>query len=95
MSTAAAKDAYEERKKLVEPVFGIIKEQMGVRGFLLRGLIKVRQNGPQRPRPSTCARSGGRGGQAASLSSRQADRLNRTPALMQTGFPPLIDSLVD
>ena len=41
MSTAAAKEAYKQRKQLVEPVFGIIKEQMGVPRFLLRGLINV------------------------------------------------------
>ena len=41
MSTDAAKEAYRRRKQLVEPVFGIIKEQMGVRRFLLRGLVNV------------------------------------------------------
>ncbi len=29
------------RKRLVEPVFGIIKEQRGARRFLLRGLSNV------------------------------------------------------
>ena len=29
------------RKQLVEPVFGIIKEQQGARRFLLRGLVNV------------------------------------------------------
>ena len=29
------------RKQLVEPVFGIIKEQQGARRFLLRGLANV------------------------------------------------------
>jgi len=42
MATKEAKSAYERRKELVEPVFGIIKEQMGVRRFLLRGWANVR-----------------------------------------------------
>lgn len=29
------------RKQTVEPVFGIVKEQMGARRFLLRGLANV------------------------------------------------------
>ena len=41
MSTSAAKEAYGLRKQLVEPVFGIIKEQLGARRFLLRGLANV------------------------------------------------------
>ena len=41
MSTAATKEAYGLRKQLVEPVFGIIKEQQGARRFLLRGLANV------------------------------------------------------
>ena len=41
MSTSAAKEAYGLRKQLVEPVFGIIKEQQGARRFLLRGLANV------------------------------------------------------
>ena len=41
MSTAAAKEAQRLRKQLVEPVFGIIKEQQGARRFLLRGLSNV------------------------------------------------------
>ena len=41
MSTAAAREAYKLRKQLVEPVFGIIKEQQGARRFLLRGLVNV------------------------------------------------------
>ena len=41
MSTWAAKEAYRLRKQLVEPVFGIIKEQQGARRFLLRGLANV------------------------------------------------------
>ena len=42
METEEAKAAYSRRKELVEPAFGIIKEQMGVRRFLLRGLVNVR-----------------------------------------------------
>ena len=41
MSTSAAREAYKLRKQLVEPVFGIIKEQQGARRFLLRGLVDV------------------------------------------------------
>ena len=40
MSTEEAKRAYRQRKLLVEPVFGIIKEQLP-RSFLLRGLNNV------------------------------------------------------
>lgn len=38
MVTQDAKVAYRRRKELSEPTFGIIKEQMGFRRFLLRGL---------------------------------------------------------
>ena len=41
MSTWTSKEAYRRRKHLVEPVFGIIKEQQGARKFLLRGLTNV------------------------------------------------------
>ena len=41
MTTSAAKEAYRLRKQLVEPVFGIIKEQQMARRFLLRGLANV------------------------------------------------------
>ena len=41
MSTEEAKRAYRQRKQLVEPVFGIIKEQLQARSFLLRGLGNV------------------------------------------------------
>ena len=41
MATSEAKEAYKLRKQLVEPVFGIIKEQQGARRFLLRGLVNV------------------------------------------------------
>ena len=41
MSTSVAQEAYRLRKQLVEPVFGIIKEQQGARRFLLRGLVNV------------------------------------------------------
>jgi transposase len=40
-----AKAAYKRRKELVEPVFGIIKEVMGFRRFLLRGWKNVRAEG--------------------------------------------------
>ena len=41
MSTPQAKEGHRLRKRLVEPVFGIIKEQQGARRFLLRGLANV------------------------------------------------------
>lgn len=41
MSTDEAWDAYRRRKHLVEPVFGIIKEQLAARRFLLRGFANV------------------------------------------------------
>ena len=42
MATEEAKEAYKQRKELIEPVFGIIKEVMGIRRFLLRGLNNVK-----------------------------------------------------
>ena len=42
METEEAKQAYGLRKQLVEPVFGIVKEQLGARWFLLRGLANVK-----------------------------------------------------
>ena len=41
MSTSAAREGYKLRKQLVEPVFGIVKEQQRARRFLLRGLVNV------------------------------------------------------
>ena len=41
MSTNEARDAYKRRKPLVEPFFGIIKEQLAARRFLLRGMVNV------------------------------------------------------
>jgi len=41
MSTREAQEISKRRKQLIEPVFGIIKEQQGVRRFLLRGLANV------------------------------------------------------
>ena len=42
MTTEMARRWYARRKELVEPVFGILKEQMGARRFLLRGLANVK-----------------------------------------------------
>lgn len=42
METPQAQIAFKRRKGLVEPVFGILKEQMGARRFILRGLKAVR-----------------------------------------------------
>ena len=41
LKTEAGKEFYAKRKSTVEPVFGIIKEVMGFRRFLLRGLEAV------------------------------------------------------
>ena len=42
MTTDMARRWYARRKELSEPTFGILKEQMGTRRFLLRGLANVR-----------------------------------------------------
>ena len=42
MKTEAGKEFYAQRKSTVEPVFGIIKEVMGFRRFMLRGLDAVK-----------------------------------------------------
>ena len=42
MDTDEARALYAQRKELSEPTFGILKEQMGGRRFLLRGLGNVR-----------------------------------------------------
>ena len=42
MKTDKARELYTRRKQLIEPVFGILKEQLGARRFLLRGLDNVR-----------------------------------------------------
>jgi transposase len=41
MDTEGARAIYRRRKTLIEPVFGIMKEQQGARRFLLRGLANV------------------------------------------------------
>jgi transposase len=42
MKTEEARVLYSRRQQLSEPTFGILKDQMGVRRFLLRGLANVR-----------------------------------------------------
>jgi len=42
MATPEAQAGYARRKTLVEPVFGILKEQFGARRVLLRGVVNVR-----------------------------------------------------
>jgi transposase len=42
MQTDEAKRLYARRKELSEPTFGILKDQLGARRFLLRGLRNVR-----------------------------------------------------
>jgi Transposase DDE domain len=41
LKTVAGKAIYAKRKSTVEPVFGVIKQVMGFRQFLLRGLEAV------------------------------------------------------
>lgn len=41
MATREAQEISKRRKQLIEPVFGIIKEQQGARRFSLRGLVNV------------------------------------------------------
>jgi transposase len=45
MQTQGAKALYKQRKALIEPVFGVIKEQLGGRCLLLRGLLNVTAEG--------------------------------------------------
>ena len=42
LATTKGRAVYALRKKIVEPVFGQIKDARGLRRFLLRGLKKVR-----------------------------------------------------
>jgi hypothetical protein len=42
LATKPGRAVYALRKKIVEPVFGQIKEARGFRRFLFRGLAKVR-----------------------------------------------------
>jgi transposase len=42
LSTTSGRAVYAQRKTIVEPVFGQIKEARGFRRFLLRGLAKIR-----------------------------------------------------
>jgi Transposase DDE domain len=42
LQTKAGKAVYAERKTIVEPVFGQIKQARGFRQFLLRGIEKAR-----------------------------------------------------
>ena len=41
MATSEAKATYRRRKELIEPTFGIMKEQQSARRFLLRGVANV------------------------------------------------------
>ncbi len=42
ISPDTAQRCYARRKGLIEPIFGILKEQLGARTFLLSGLVSVR-----------------------------------------------------
>ncbi len=42
VASAEGKRIYAQRARTVEPAFGIIKEAMGFRQFLLRGIEKVK-----------------------------------------------------
>jgi hypothetical protein len=41
IKTTEGKKIYAKRKSTVEPVFGVIKQVMGFRQFLLRGLVSL------------------------------------------------------
>ena len=41
MQTSEAQQAYRRRLPLVEPLFGILKSQLGARQFALRGIVNV------------------------------------------------------
>ena len=41
MREPAARQCYARRKAIVEPVFGVLKQQRGMRQFRRRGLIGV------------------------------------------------------
>ena len=41
MKTSEGKGLYAKRKSTIEPVFGVIKQVMGFRQFLLRGVEAV------------------------------------------------------
>jgi transposase len=41
MRTPKGRRIYARRKSQVEPVFGVLKEQRGMRAFRMRGLAKV------------------------------------------------------
>lgn len=41
LATAEGKKLYGQRKQTVEPVFGIIKQAIGFRRFMLRGIEKA------------------------------------------------------
>ena len=62
---SAAREAYKLRKQLVEPVFGIIKEQQGGTEVpAARPSLTWRPSGLCWPQPSTCALSVGCGAPA-------------------------------
>lgn len=42
MASEEARELYNERPRIAETTFGILKSVMGIRQFLLRGLPKVR-----------------------------------------------------
>lgn len=41
MRAPDGRQTYRRRKALIEPVFGVLKEQRGLRGFRMRGRVKV------------------------------------------------------
>ena len=81
MSTSAAREAYKLRKQLVEPVFGIIKEQQGHGGSCCEASLTWRPSGLCWPQPSTCALSVGCGAPAPSSVYSMARSLIPSPDL--------------
>jgi hypothetical protein len=57
LDTAQGKQLYGLRKQTVEPVFGIIKQAIGFRRFLLRGQEKLSSNGAWWPPATTSSAS--------------------------------------
>ena len=64
LRTAAGRAQYDKRNVTVEPVCGPLKELIGLRQFLLRGLENVRVSGDSAARRTTCSSYGGRAARA-------------------------------
>ena len=90
MSTDLAKQAYQRRQQLVEPVFGIVKSRWESGDFYCVACATFRPNGPRWPQLSTCAHSGTCGVYVPSPFRQLARSLGRFPILRRcrSEFPP-------